>query len=233
VPAGRPKETMKRSLSIVVITAAMVAGVGASSARASTVIDFGTGFGGAGGTVNIGADITGSGIFIDTVTIIGAPVNNGVFDVEGAGVCGDAVGGCGLLSFDKNLNVITIVGSIPALGILAPVNLLSGDLSGGVNVLINNGVTGALTMSGNDAKAAQLLVAIGLNPLQQFHFFEFETAVNGTGQGSPYTAIATDVTNTSCGGPNDSPCPNVPEPATLLLLSTGVLGLARARRKIS
>src|SRR5438067_8636318 len=100
----------------------------AGSANASTVIDFGTGFGGAGGTVNIGANVTGSGIFIDTVTIIGAPVNNGVFDVEGAGVCGDAVGGCGLLSFDKNLNTISIFGSIPSLGILAPVFLLNGDL---------------------------------------------------------------------------------------------------------
>jgi hypothetical protein len=70
----------------------------AGAADAATLIDFGTGFGGAGGTVNIGANVTGSGIFIDTVTIIGAPVNNGVFDVEGAGICGDAVGGCGLLS---------------------------------------------------------------------------------------------------------------------------------------
>jgi hypothetical protein len=75
---------LRRPARHVVITAAMVAGVGASSARASTVIDFGTGFGGAGGTLNIGANITGSGIFIDTVTIIGALVNNGVFDVEGA-----------------------------------------------------------------------------------------------------------------------------------------------------
>src|SRR5262245_59149373 len=135
----------------------------ASAANAATVIDFGTGFGGAGGTINIGANVTGSGIFIDTVTIVGAPVNNGVFDVEGAGVCGDAVGGCGLLSFDKNLNTITLVGSIPALGILAPVNLLSGDLSGGVNVLINNGVTGSITASGLDSKSRELLLAIGLD----------------------------------------------------------------------
>src|SRR6187549_185210 len=144
------------------VLAAAVFGLATASANAATVIDFGTGFGGAGGTLNIGANITGSGIFIDTVTIIGAPVNNGVFDVEGAGVCGDAVGGCGLLSFDKNLDFITIVGSIPALGILAPVNLLSGDLSGGVNVILNNGVVGSITASGNDTKSASLLTAIGL-----------------------------------------------------------------------
>lgn len=209
-----------RHLRTVVFSVAALVLMSAASANAVVVIDFGTGFGGAGGTVNIGADVTGSGIFIDTVTITGAPVNNGVFDVEGAGICGDAVGGCGLLSFDKNLNTITLVGSIPALGILAPVNLLTGDLSGGVNVLINNGVTGSITASGADTKARELLLAIGVDPLTGFAFFGFVTAVNGTGQGSPYTAISTDITNTS-----------VPEPGSLVLIGFGLAAVAAIQRR--
>ncbi len=201
------------------LTAAFVT-LCAGAASAATIIDFATGFGGAGGTVNIGANVTGSGIFIDTVTIVGAPVNNGVFDVEGAGICGDAVGGCGLLSFDKNLNTITLVGSVPALGILAPVNLLEGNLSGGVSILLNNGVTGAITASGQDTKSRELLLALGLDPLTPFAFFAFETAVNGTGQGSPYTAISTDITNTA-----------VPEPGSLALLGTGITAVAMSVRR--
>ena len=204
-----------------ILTLALL-GFAAAVPAHSTVIDFGTGFGGFGGSLNIGANVTGSGLFIDTLTIIGAPINNGVYDVEGAGVCGDVSGGCGLLSFDKNLNTITLVGAIPALGILAPINLLSGSVPT-VNVLVNSGSSGSISFSGSDDKARELLLALGLSPTTAFDYNGFVTGVNGTGAGSPYEVISTDITNTSV--------IRAPEPATLSLFSIGLAALAFPRRR--
>src|SRR6185503_15619354 len=144
--------------------------------------------GGAGGTVTVGANVTGSGIFIDTVTILGAPVNDGVYNVDGTGVCPAGVGGsCGLLSFDRNANTISIVGSIPSLGILAPITLMSGDLSGGFTS--GSSPTAAfVTASGVDTKASQLLTAIGLPTNTQFAYMAFQLSANTQATGSPYTA---------------------------------------------
>jgi len=221
---------MKTFIKSVLVAAVFALGAGTASA---TVIDFSNGFAGPGGTITIGANITGSGIFIDALTITGAPVNNGVYDVEGAGVCADAFGGCGLLSFDKNLNTITLVGSIPALGILAPINLLSGDLSGGVTVGINDATMGAITASGHDTKARELLFAIGMDPATPFNFFGFTGGFSG-GQGSPYTAISTDIINTSVPGAGGSGETLVPEPGSLVLFGTGLFGAAtKLRRRYS
>jgi len=226
---------MKRFVQSVLVFAVFALGTGSAAAAPVTIIDFQTGLGGAGGTVNIGDNIIGTDIFIDTVTIAGALLNNGVFDVEGAGVCADAAGGCGLLSFNKNQNTITLVGSIPTLGIASPINLLTGDLSGGVTVAINNGTLGSVYASGNDRKSPDLLFAIGLDPATQFAFFGFATGFNATQEGSPYTAISTDITNTSIpSGGGGSGQTLVPEPGSLMLFGTGLITVAsRLRRRYS
>ena len=60
---------MKRFVNSVLAVAALALGSGSASAAAITAIDFQTGLAGVGGTINIGENISGTGIFIDTVTI--------------------------------------------------------------------------------------------------------------------------------------------------------------------
>jgi hypothetical protein len=162
------------------LIAAIIVAVGSVTAQAATVIDFGTGSGGAGGTVafepipappgvSAGSYMVGSGIFINTIAVSGAPANNGVFDVDGAGVCGDPVGGCGLLSFDQEQQTLVLVGSIPELAILAPVALVtSSTFTGGGTAQDVDGLR--LTGSQMDTKDAELLAALGLDPATTFRY---------------------------------------------------------------
>lgn len=201
---------------------AAIAAFTPASAQAAAIIDFGTGSGGAGGLITIGANITGTNIFIDSLIVSGANQNNGTFDVEGTGVCADLVGGCGLLNFDRNANTISIVGAIPALGIFAPITLLSGNLSCGVTILNQNSTQVSLTACGADTKAPALLQALGLPLNQAFSLFGFETAANTLNTGSPYTAVSTDITNTA-----------VPDGGTTVgLLGMAMLGVGYLRRRL-
>lgn len=210
---------LKRLKTLVVAMAATLSMTAA--ANAAPVIDFGTGSAGIGGNIVSapGGHLIGTGIPIGAFTYAGTPLGTG-----GAPVFGNATGtfpgNFGSLDFNTALGTISVSGCIPGLSIgtaacPSPQTLLTGNISSFNNLGVGIFITGGL------ATAPSVSAALGLPSGLPYDLFpSFSTTIGLTSLGNGSAAISTDIRASA-----------VPEPATMVLLGTGLVAAFRARRR--
>jgi hypothetical protein len=181
-------------------------------AQALPLIDFGDGFlsGGVVTTPDNGANIKGVGIPLGVMRVALVPGPLTTYFL-GAGT---------VLDFDTVANTISITGTVPALGINAPIALMSGSFAS-FNVAYSKGnFLDLRDATGPDAKARELLDALGIDPLHPFNYFGFSFASIFSVSADTYIGYSTDLKNEG----------KVPEPISLILLGGGLAGAGLYRR---
>jgi hypothetical protein len=181
-------------------------------AQALPVIDFGNGLlsGGIVTTPDNGVNVIGIGIPMQALNVTLVPGPPTLY-IMGQGT---------VLNFNTAANTISINGTVPALGINAPINLLSGTFAS-FEVTYNKGLSLDLhDARGPDTKARELLIALGIAPDAPFNYFGFSLTTIFNVDLDTYTAVSTDIKNEG----------KVPEPISLILLGSGLAGAGLVRR---
>ncbi len=195
---------MKKLINTTTFIAALLVSVVSTNASAVTVIDFGTGLAGAGGTITYAdMNVVGEDIPIGALIVDGAPQGNGVYEVNA------------VLNFDTGAvgePQITIFGTVDQL-VANPTFLLSGDFSD-FEYYEDTFGNQVFAGTGPDTKACELLCQLGLDTNTPFNFFGFSIeSANGT-------VVSTDIVNTA-----------IPVPAAVWLFGSGLIGLVAVARR--
>lgn len=180
--------------------------------QALPIIDFGDGLlsGGVVTTPDNGVNIIGVGIplGIMRVTLVPGPPTTYLL---GAGT---------VLDFNTVANKLSITGTVPALGIGAPITLLSGSFTSFKVDYVKGSSLKLNDATGPDVKARELLIDLGIAPDNPFNYYGFSFASIFSVSADTYIGTSTDLSNEG----------KVPEPISLILLGSGLAGAGLYRR---